>query len=292
MYTVTSEIYKETNFKPTKSEDGKIVSKFEFKYPTNDTVNSDDSCSVAGVMVDRDGDLVVKRRKSDIDVGRKEGVIEIQHSEATEIRLVGLQVWRGALLLADYIFHQRDVFKDKQILELGAGVGLTSIAAAIYVKKVICTDVDIGGILDLIRANVKRNKKLCGHTEIDVLEYDFMLDAKQYSQELLKTIDDSDIVVAADVIYCDDLTVAFIRVMEAIFQRETISKRKKTIYIALEKRYVFTTTEFDAVAPMFEHFLKLTMPKPWKFEYVETTFPQYFKYERCKHLVLLKVTSC
>ncbi|KAM7358660.1 methyltransferase-like protein 22 [Cochliomyia hominivorax] len=286
MYTVTSEIYQETNFKPSKGEDGKIVSKFEFKYPTNATVDIENSC---GVTVDSDGDLVV-RRKNDIEY--KEGVIEIEHSEATEIRLVGLQVWRGALLLADYIFHQRMSFREKQILELGAGVGLTSIAAAIYVRKVVCTDVDIGGILNLIRANVKRNKNLCDNKQIDVIEYDFMQDSKNYSRELLKAIDDSDIIVAADVIYDDDLTVAFIKVMEAIFQRENISQKKKTIYVALEKRYVFTTTEFDAVAPMFEHFLKLTMPKPWKFEYVETDFPQYFKYERCKHLVLLKITNC
>ncbi|XP_065362652.1 methyltransferase-like protein 22 [Calliphora vicina] len=283
MYTVTSEIYKETNFQPTKGEDGKTVSKFEFKYPTNETVY--DSC---GVTHDDDGDLLVRRRS---DIAEKDGVIEIQHSEATEIRLVGLQVWRGALLLADYIFHKRDELKNKQILELGAGVGLTSIAAGLYVRKVVCTDVDIGGILDLIRANVKRNKKLCGNSEIDVLEYDFMVDKKSYSKELLNAIDESDIVVAADVIYDDDLTKAFINVMEAIFEREKVSNKKKTIYCALEKRYVFTTTEFDSVAPMFEHFLKLTMPKPWKFEYVQTDFPQYFKYERCKHLVLLKITS-
>ncbi|KAI8126198.1 hypothetical protein FF38_03531 [Lucilia cuprina] len=278
MYTVTSEIYKETNFKPIKGDDGKIVSKFEFKYP--------ESC---GVTVDDDGDLVVPRRKSDIE--HENGVIEIQHSEATEIRLVGLQVWRGALLLADYIFHQRNEFKDKQILELGAGVGLTSIAAGIYVNKVVCTDVDIGGILDLIRANVKRNEKFCGSNKVEVLEYDFMQDKANYSKQLLKAIDDSDIVVAADVIYDDDLTKAFINVMEAIFSREKVSHKKKEIYVALEKRYVFTTSECDAVAPMFEHFLKLTMPKPWRFVYVQTDFPQYFKYERCKHLVLIKVTS-
>ena len=288
MYTVTSEIYKETNFKPTKGEDGKIISKFQFKCPINETVNenSDDSC---GATVDRDGDLVVRRRGNDIE--KPNCVIEIQHSEATEIRLVGLQVWRGALLLADFIFHKREEFKEMQLIELGAGVGLTSIAASMFVRKVICTDVDIGGILDLIRANVKRNRKLCRRNSIDVLEYDFMQEEKNYSDELLNAIDGSDIVVAADVIYDDDLTVAFVRVIEAIFHRELVSKRKKTIYVALEKRYVFTMSECDAVAPMFEHFVKLTMPKPWRFQYVHTDFPQYFQYERCKHLVLIKITS-
>lgn len=281
MYTVTSEIYKETNFKPTKGTDGRVVSKFEFKYPSNETRTT----------VDKDGDLLVPRRREDDSDNEKSGVIEIQHSEATEIRLVGLQVWRGALLLADFIFHKREELKDKQILELGAGVGLTSIAAGIYVKRVICTDVDIGGILDLIRANIRNNKKLCDNSKIDVLEYDFMLAENSYSKELVKVIDDSDIVVAADVIYDDDLTNAFIRVIDVIFHRELVSGKKKVVYVALEKRYVFTMSEFDAVAPMFEYFLKQTLHKSWKFEYIQTDFPQYFQYERCKHLVLLKITS-
>ncbi|XP_061394853.1 methyltransferase-like protein 22 [Musca vetustissima] len=281
MYTVTSEIYKETNFKPIKGKDGKVTSKFEFVYPADD--------EVLKPTVDKDGDLIVPRKKkSDATTC---GTIELQHSEATEIKLVGLQVWRGALLLADYIFHRRDEFKDKTIMELGAGVGLTSLAAALYVKKVVCTDVDIGGILDLIRNNVKLNSKLCDTSKIDVMEYDFMKPESEYSRQLLKAIDESDIVVAADVIYDDDLTNAFIKVIDAIFQREQISGRKKEIFVALEKRYVFTFSEMDAVAPMFEYFLKQTLHKPWKFKYIETDFPQYFKYERCKHLVLLQITK-
>lgn len=128
MAKVTSEIYKETNFKPVKGKDGRVISKFEFTYPPD-------------VSLDKDGDLVVRRKGED---SQSSGVIELQHSDATEIKLVGLQVWRGSLLLADYIFHKRHEFKDKQLLELGAGVGLTAIAASLYVKKVVCTDVDIG----------------------------------------------------------------------------------------------------------------------------------------------------
>ncbi|XP_005192216.2 methyltransferase-like protein 22 [Musca domestica] len=281
MYTVTSEIYKETNFKPIKGKDGKVTSRFEFVYPDG---------GVAAPIVDKDGDLIVARKSNSSDA-EKCGIIELQHSEATEIKLVGLQVWRGALLLADYIFHRSDEFKDKSLMELGAGVGLTSLAAAMYVKKVVCTDVDIGGILDLIRNNVKLNHNLCDTRKIDVMEYDFMKPLSEYPQQLLKAIDESDIVVAADVIYDDDLTNAFIKVIDAIFQREETSGRRKEIYVALEKRYVFTFSEMDAVAPMFEYFLKQTLHKPWKFKYVETDFPQYFKYERCKHLVLLQITK-
>lgn len=62
-----------------------------------------------------------------------------EHSTATPIRLVGLQVWRGALLLADYILHHSEALAQSTVLELGSGVGLTSVVAAMVVKQVICT---------------------------------------------------------------------------------------------------------------------------------------------------------
>ena len=50
-----------------------------------------------------------------------------------------LQVWRGALLLSDYILHQRELFSDCVAMELGAGVGLVSITLATVAKQVFCT---------------------------------------------------------------------------------------------------------------------------------------------------------
>ncbi|XP_054735135.1 methyltransferase-like protein 22 [Anastrepha obliqua] len=282
MYKVTSEIYEETNYNPVKADNGRVLSKFQFKYPPE----GDDTTAYNGVIADEDGDLVVRRKS----VSGPGGLIKIEHSEATELRLVGLQVWRGALLLADYIFHKRNEFRDKVVLELGAGVGLTSIAAAIYAKKVVCTDVNVGGILDLIRENIKHNSVLLHKpNNIDVLEFDFLKPVQEYSPALLEAIDNCDVVVAADVIYDDNLTDAFIRVLDVLFERGKLSGKDKTAYIALEKRYVFTLSEMDTVAPMFEYFLKQTLNKPWLFEYIETDFPQYFDYDRRRHLVLIKV---
>uniref|UniRef100_W8C3Z1 Methyltransferase-like protein 22 n=1 Tax=Ceratitis capitata TaxID=7213 RepID=W8C3Z1_CERCA len=282
MYKVTSEIYGETNYGTVKSNNGRVLSKFKFTYPPNE----DHLDTLDGTLTDKDGDLIVKRKAE----ASLNGVITIEHSESTELRLVGLQVWRGALLLADYIFHKRVEFQGKFVMELGAGVGLTSIAAGIYAQQVVCTDVNVGGILDLIRENIKHNSSLISKAcNIDVLELDFLKPVGEYSHSLLKAIDNTDVVVAADVIYDDDLTNAFIRVIDVFFQRGKLSGKQKTVYIALEKRYVFTLSDLDTVAPMFEYFLKQTIHKPWNFEYIETDFPQYFEYERCRHLVLLKI---
>jgi hypothetical protein len=61
------------------------------------------------------------------------------------------------------------------------------------------------------------------------------------------------------------------------------------MYIALEKRYVFTDC---VVAPMYEFFMKKLSQETagiLKYNEISTDFKQYFDYEKCKELVLIKV---
>jgi len=48
-------------------------------------------------------------------------------------------VWRGALLLADYILTHPDEFSGKAVLELAAGTGITSIVVAQLAEQILCT---------------------------------------------------------------------------------------------------------------------------------------------------------
>ncbi|KAH8364012.1 hypothetical protein KR084_001578 [Drosophila pseudotakahashii] len=275
MFTVTSEIYGENNYQTTR-DGGKVVSRFRFVYPDSEE-------KLARITADKDGDLEVARPRR--------GVIELEHSEATELRLVGLQVWRGALLLADYLFSKKDEFSGKTLMELGAGVGLTSIAAAIHNPgRIYCTDVNLGCILKLIRGNVQRNSQLLSG-KISVLEFDFLARKEEQSQDLVEAIDNSDIILAADVIYSDTLTDAFITVVDNLLERGRQTGRPKTIYMALEKRYVFTLEDCDSVAPMYEYLIRQTINKPWNMEHMPLDFPQYFEYDRCKQLILIKITG-
>ena len=52
---------------------------------------------------------------------------------------MGLQVWRGALLLCDFILANPEIFKNANVLELAAGTGVTSVVAATSAKSVLCT---------------------------------------------------------------------------------------------------------------------------------------------------------
>jgi hypothetical protein len=76
--------------------------------------------------------------------------ISIVHQMDTPIASVGLQVWSGSLLLADYILalHQRDgmvdgdgrraercdFLRDRAVIELGCGCGFAGLVASRYAR--------------------------------------------------------------------------------------------------------------------------------------------------------------
>jgi hypothetical protein len=57
-------------------------------------------CLQQDAEYDSDGDLVVARRGA-----AREAVLRVEHLLATPLQGVGRQVWRGSLLLADYLLH-------------------------------------------------------------------------------------------------------------------------------------------------------------------------------------------
>jgi hypothetical protein len=62
------------------------------------------------------------------------------------------------------------------------------------------------------------------------------------------------------------------------------------MYMALEKRYVFTDC---VVAPMYEYFIKTFSQQTvgqLKLSEIPIDFQQYFEYEKCKELVLFRIT--
>ena len=87
-------------------------------------------------------------RKDDIDICFTVTLLSA-HFRSTSISLVGLQVWRGALILADYLLaHYAELdMANARVIELAAGTGITSIvSAALGAKSVLCTGACYGNL--------------------------------------------------------------------------------------------------------------------------------------------------
>ncbi|UYV65624.1 hypothetical protein LAZ67_3004897 [Cordylochernes scorpioides] len=95
---------------------------------------------------DEDGDLEVHRGLLSL---------ELEHAGATRLAQVGLQVWSGALLMADFLLSRP--LTAEVLLELGSGIGLCSLLAAPLASTVLCTDISQEGILETSLRNVESN---------------------------------------------------------------------------------------------------------------------------------------
>ncbi|XP_069987347.1 methyltransferase-like protein 22 isoform X4 [Penaeus vannamei] len=285
--TVTSEVHHFSKEEVIDGSSGAVLSRFDFVYPSYMTTC--EGSKIMKAVADADGDLQVTRKNN---LHKKEGVVLIEHQSATTLDLVGEQVWRGALFLADFILHHPEIFKNANILELASGVGLTSIVAGMLAKKVVITDVDRGDILTLIDRNVERNREIM-KAEILVKEIDFYDHAT--IDENFESLKDISVIMAADTIYHNQLTDQFFRTI----LRLMCEPPNKTMYVALEKRFVFTIEDMDTVAPCYDYFLdriewlrcQNLSTINWTIEEVPIDFKQYFIYEKTRHLVLWKIAA-
>jgi len=252
-------------------------SRFEFLTPDDD-VTSDDDCT--------DDDLKVRRQS-----GCRE-VIVLRHHMRTELDQVGLQVWRGALVLCDYVIENRDLMTQKHCLELGAGTGLLSIVLAQFAACVTCTDRD-ESILELCRHNIITNKHL-NQCKIITHELDW-LDTNAATRIDAMTSH----VFIADCIYDDQLTDALFETIASIARRVCDVTGAITFHFAIEKRYNFTIDNYDVTCDAFDHFcdrvfVLRTTTKSVNFDVRRddvSKLPQRFSYDRCKELELWHITA-
>lgn len=232
------------------------------------------------LSVDEDGDLVIRRSPL------AKGII-IEHINRTSLNMVGMQVWRSALLMSDFILENRDIFTKEQIvLELGSGVGLTGIVAAMYCKEIIFTDINNKNILSMIEKNINLNQDLIvSRTTVMPLNFN----EPELHDTLCEKLRNIHIIIAADVIYDNYITQQFVNTLKKIM---TISP-KKTAYIGMEKRYVFSSVDLEVCAPCYEYFSDLlSQNNNWcQVQLLDCNFPQYFQYNKVKELVIFKLTA-
>ena len=96
------------------------------------------------IIYDEDGDLI----RDDLE---EELEIQIKHKIQSDLDNVGYQVWRGALFMADFALDNQKLFENQNLLEIGAGTGLSSIILSNHCKTKEVFVTDLPDLLPLLK---------------------------------------------------------------------------------------------------------------------------------------------
>ncbi|PRP82885.1 hypothetical protein PROFUN_04748 [Planoprotostelium fungivorum] len=233
----------------------------------------------------------------------------------TELHEVGLQLWRGALLLGDFILDRQKngEFKDVVAIELGAGIGLSGFCMARTAKRVFLTDYS-DEVLDNCRRNIDINDCTLNrddHQHIFARRLDWTVEPEHnplsssyestttcthpspydWTPEDIRCLKECQIFLAADVIYDDVLTDSLFQLLKST--PRGVPGRK--LYLAMEKRFnfCFDGTEARLYSAAHEHLMRHIKGDGTIFEanQVDMDFPMRFEYERGPDLELWEI-SC
>jgi len=248
------------------------------------------------IQVDTEGDFIIRRRPNiTLDV------INIVHTLDTSMELVGLQVWRGALLLADFIINHEQLFKESVVLELGSGCGIVGIVAGRISKLCFLTDYNLD-VLSNCQRNVDLNQHLYGSLIQDPVRVRLLnllsplgsfpaclLGASSFhwTETDLSYLKNLDIIIASDIIYQDPLTEALFMFLEKIW---TINPHM-IFYLSLEKRIQFSVDFLEDISPAYDYFIEQLKKSRRIYRKLEINFPQCLEYERLLELELWEIKA-
>ncbi|XP_039980238.1 methyltransferase-like protein 22 isoform X2 [Xiphias gladius] len=297
----TQEKVDEGNVEPCLDEDGDLdIAHRPRKYPTEGS----DRDLVCPIILKHSNPLPEQEEHNTNDEADKcfKDIIRIEHTMATPLEDVGKQVWRGALLLADFILSKMVMFRGATVLELGAGTGLTSIIMATIAKTVYCTDVG-EDLLSMCKRNVTLNRHMTEPAggdvrvrQLDWLQHGLCTDTDvEFSwteEEVADMYNNTSFIIAADVCYDDDLTDGLFRTLYQLCSNFT---QTCMIFISIEKRMNFTLQHMDVSCEAYNHFSHCMSQLQglvdgrcsFRVEQLPSNFTQFLVYERIEQLSCL-----
>lgn len=212
----------------------------------------------------------LKRRKKQLGVGKIDVIVH--YEQETLLDDVGLQLWSGCFLLADFLICNGGmVLNDKLIFEFGSGVGFVAILLDLIITEhngAIVTDMN-DKILEMLRLNLQSNRHLRiaipqdqSKIRTKVRKLDWI---KGFNPRRLDSFDLSDwskgdclqlqsnnvLFLAADVIYDDILTLHFFLQFSQMIQSDEL------LILSFEKRVNFSLPLMREVINGYDLFLFL-----------------------------------
>jgi predicted nicotinamide N-methyase len=234
------------NFPNENKNESKRKTRIEFQLPNSisNEKNRD---------YDADGDLILKRRHT----------LVIEHEMKTILDFVGLQLWRASFLLVDYLLNNIDeIIRDKIVVDLGAGLGITSFFCSLYADTVYSTD--LRTVLRQAERNYELNREtlenlVCNSKQRVCLNFNRLNWYEQLDYEKFEPkFRDATIFIASDVVYDDLITVYFLRILYQLMSSPISSQKRerKVCYIANEKRINFNMDNMAIQDTAYSYFIQ------------------------------------
>lgn len=110
------------------------------------------------------------------------------------------KTWESAIALSQFISNHNIYFKHKTVFEIGSGLGLAGITAAVYSKQVILSDVS-EHVLPILQHNINQNNLVNTTTQL------FDIDCH-------KVVLNTDVLLVSDVNYHHNLNESLIHIFK------------------------------------------------------------------------------
>ncbi|OQR97888.1 hypothetical protein ACHHYP_09851 [Achlya hypogyna] len=131
---------------------------------------------------------------------------------STDHDLTGQVVWPVSILLSWFVASNRDLFRGKTVLEVGAGAGLAGFVAAQFAAHTAITDGN-DVVLRLLRRNVE-------HTDANAGVYKLLWGEEASAVEFTEAFPHPvDIVLGADVVCWPNLVLPLLRTIKHLMHR-------------------------------------------------------------------------
>ncbi|XP_056609239.1 protein-lysine N-methyltransferase EEF2KMT [Triplophysa dalaica] len=189
----------------------------------------------------------------------------------------GLVTWDAALYMAEWALENNHIFKNKTVLELGSGVGLTGIVVcrSLSPTKYIFSDCH-PTVLQRLRDNVTNclTNHHCNSVPVCVEQQDW----QNVTDEQLQRIQ-ADTIIAADVVYDPDIISCLVKLLARVF--DMFQESHPDVYIASTVRNPQT---YDCFKTELEK-------AGLKHDIIKDAVTQVFPYNRVSTIEMIKIRA-